>query len=120
VAYDKHLDEVEKSFAKLGLQALELGLDRAPPMRILDLGTGPGCFARICQELGHDCIGLEMPRPEFEALSYWVGAKIVWDKMLPMIELSDFGHRFDLVTAFHIQFNTSKGRGAKRLYNLYE
>ena len=46
-----------------------MGLDRASPLRILDIGTGPGYFPFICRKLGHKCLALDKPGyPFYERL----------------------------------------------------
>src|SRR3989440_11795809 len=40
-------------------RAQDLWLDRAPHMRILDLGCGAGYFLYICKLFGHDVLGFD-------------------------------------------------------------
>lgn len=42
-------------------RALDLNLQSSRPMRVLDLGCGPGYFLRVCSEYGHDAVGIELP-----------------------------------------------------------
>jgi len=36
-----------------------------PPKRVLDIGCGAGLFGRVCRDLGHDHIGLDIGNPMF-------------------------------------------------------
>jgi len=41
-------------------RAQDLWLDRSPPLRILDLGCGPGYFLHVCKQLGHEGVGVDI------------------------------------------------------------
>lgn len=97
--------------------AFMLGLDRKPPMRILDLGTGPGHFLMICRFYGHEAVGTEIPdqldpgRPtqiynDLESLYQVTRIKHMVEPMGPLNELPK---KNDIVTAFSIAFNRSQG-----------
>jgi hypothetical protein len=119
--YAKYLDRIEVHFAKHAQHAKALGLDNQPKLRILHIGSELGYFPRICKQLGHDAIGMEVARPALKELNEWVGARVIWNQVRAKAKLPSFDHWFDLVTAFHVQFNEVKGRdGAVRLYNLDE
>ena len=46
---------------RINLQRVrDLGLDYAPPSRILDIGCGTGYFLYISKLLGHDVLGLDV------------------------------------------------------------
>ena len=48
----------------------DLWLDRSPPLRILDLGCGPGYFLYVSRMFGHSGIGLDQDRePLFRAMT---------------------------------------------------
>lgn len=42
--------------------AMQLDLHRRRGLRILDIGCGPGWFLAACQHLGHDAVGMDLPR----------------------------------------------------------
>ena len=123
---NKYLD-VDQWFATYWAQARELGLHNASPLRILDLGTGPGFFPYICRSLGHDCIGLEKPdtdgpphknRIVYARLCAWVGTEVVRHQIRPLKPLPPFTQKFDLVTAFRVPFNMVKAE--RRLFTIAE
>jgi len=100
--------------------AAHLGLDTSPPLDILDLGLGPGYFAYVCQVLGHRCVGLDLPGGSSfkQALRKWLGIEsFVEFAIMPKIPLPPMG-RFDLVTAYHCQFNHNLTE--RRLWNIEE
>lgn len=101
-------------------EAKRLGLDRSPPLEILDLGLGPGYFPFVCQQLGHRCVGLDVPGGSTfkQALRRWLGIhRVVESSILPKTPLPELG-RFDLVTAYRCQFNYNPTE--RRLWNLDE
>jgi hypothetical protein len=109
----KYLD-VDRWFKKMWLDAKDAELLQSPPLRSLDLGTGPGYFPYICRALGHDCIGLDRPNTEFyDELRAWVGTSVTKHIIGPRVPFPRFDCRFDLATAFRAPFNTV--RGEKRL-----
>src|SRR5258708_7183626 len=49
-------------------RAQDLWLDRAPPLRILDLGSGAGYFLYVCKSFGHHVLGFDTDKePLFRA-----------------------------------------------------
>ena len=76
---------------------------------MLDLGSGAGYFLFVCKQLGHGGMGIDVPHPEFygamfDALGLQrVVAPVEAQKPLPDALLA--GGKFDLVTAFSIEFN---------------
>ena len=94
-----------------------IDLHRSLPLRILDIGTGPGYFPYICKALGHDCIGLDRPGLWiYRELRKVVGTEAVPHHILPQVSLPEFPHRFDLVTTFRAPFNTVEKE--QRLFNV--
>ncbi|HVF71106.1 MAG TPA: class I SAM-dependent methyltransferase [Chthoniobacterales bacterium] len=87
-------------------RAQDLKLQRSNPKSILDLGCGCGFFLLVAQQLGHSGVGLDADGfPLFgELLDLF---KV--DRRILMIEpfqpLPDLGRKFDLVTAFSVEFN---------------
>ena len=100
-------------------EATRLGLNHSPPLDILDIGMGPGYSLYVCQRLGHRCVGLDRPGlfPFWQSLRKFLGIqKVVEHAIKPYEPLpSDIG-RFDLVTSYRAQFNSTK----QRLWNLDE
>jgi SAM-dependent methyltransferase len=88
------------------IRAQDLKLHRSPPKSVLDLGCGGGFFLYVCQQLGHDCLGLDIDVfPLFTQLLDLFGVeRRVWT-IRPFEPLRDLGRKFDLITAFSIDFN---------------
>ncbi|MGA2904474.1 MAG: hypothetical protein ABSD98_11620 [Candidatus Korobacteraceae bacterium] len=92
-----------------------LALHRSPPLRILDIGCGPGYFLAAALACGHDCYGIDAPATvmtEVEARVYseMLAAlscdsrvsSLLIERFVPMaLPLRDL----DLITAFWICFN---------------
>ncbi len=105
----KYLDA--ERWLKLNIRrAQDIGLDRERRhLRILDLGSGAGWFLFVCKQLGHEGIGIDVPEPlfygeMFEKLGLRrVVAPVDAQKPLPEELLAD--GKFDLATAFSIEFN---------------
>jgi SAM-dependent methyltransferase len=87
-------------------RAQDLKLHRCEPKSVLDLGCGGGFFLFVLQQLGHTCIGLDIDEfPLFtELLDLFCVERRVWT-ILPFEALPHLGGKFDLVTAFSIDFN---------------
>src|SRR3954465_11144512 len=88
------------------IRAQDLKRHRCPPKSVLDLGCGGGFFLFVLQQLGHQCLGLAIDGfPLFRQLLdlFQVGHP-VWT-IQPFEPLPDLGRKFDLVTAFSIDFN---------------
>ena len=87
-------------------RAQDLWLDRAAPLRILDLGCGAGYFLYVCKFLGHLGIGLDTgDDPFFGALMNHFGLERVITRILPGVPLPDFAEKYDLITAHRICFH---------------
>jgi SAM-dependent methyltransferase len=88
------------------VRAQDLQLHRCRPMSVLDLGCGGGFFLFVLQHLGHACLGLDIDEfPLFtRLLDLFQVERRVWT-IQPFVPLPDLGRRFDLVTAFSIDFN---------------
>ena len=84
----------------------DLWLDRTPPLRILDLGCGPGYFLYICGMFGHSGIGLDQDEePLFRAMiEYFNGSRVI-SRIGPGVPLRDLSEKFDLVTAHRVCFH---------------
>jgi SAM-dependent methyltransferase len=101
--------DVER-FMKLNIERVQdLGLHRAPPRQILDLGCGGGFFLHICQQYGHRCLGLDLEWfPVFtDLLNLMRVERRTWE-IKAFEPLPDLGSRFDWITAFSTGFNRVK------------
>ncbi len=87
-------------------RAQDLNLQRCAPRAVLDLGCGGGFFLFVLQQLEHTCLGLDIDEfPLFTQLLELFGVeRRVWT-IRPFEPLPDLGRKFDLVTAFSIDFN---------------
>lgn len=87
-------------------RAQDLWLDRAAPLRILDLGCGAGYFLYVCQFFGHETLGLDTDsEPLFRATTGLLKVERVISRIAPSVPLPDLRRRFDLVTAHRICFH---------------
>lgn len=83
-----------------------LGLSRAAPQRVLDLGCGPGYFVALCREAGHAALGLDVPGTAvYDALTAALGVERVERVIRPNERFSAELGPFDLITAFSIDFD---------------
>jgi len=112
----KYLDPIIWFESKLRL-AQSLGLDKKPPMRVLDLGTGPGHFPFVARFYGHDVTGTDLPvlargaeRPThiYDALCALYRVNRISHMIRPNIPLEGLGGRYDLVTSFLAAFNVDE------------
>lgn len=95
--------------------ALRLGLHKAPPMRILDLGAGPGHFQLVTESFGHQTLGLDIPlksqasdvkRHVYDDLCDFFGVSKITHRIMARTALPPLSARFDLVTSFMTCFST--------------
>jgi SAM-dependent methyltransferase len=92
-------------------RAQDIWLDRAPPLRLLDLGCGAGYFLYVCRFFGHTVLGLDTDdAPLFRATIELLNVPRVIARIEPAVPLPDLGSRFDLVTAHRICFQRIGGR----------
>lgn len=111
----KYLDPVSWFDQKFKF-AFRLGLHEKPPMRILDIGTGPGHFLVIAEFYGHTIVGNEIPdhlHPEgqthlYNALSEIYGTRRIKYRITPFEPLDALAGEYDLVTAFSAAFNLAR------------
>ncbi len=113
----KYIDPVTWFESKLS-SAIHIGLDRSPPLDLLDIGTGPGHFPFVARFYGHRVSALDVP-PEVHAAAeprlyddlcamYGVTRTPFW--ITPTGRLPEIG-KFDLVTGFMAAFNRSPIEG---------
>ena len=108
--YTKYADV--KRWLRLNIvRVQDLKLHRCSPQAVLDLGCGGGFFLFILQQLGHSCLGLDIDAyPLFtELLDLFRVERRVW-AIRPYEPLPDLGRKFDLITAFSIDFNRESKR----------
>ena len=87
-------------------RAQDLWLDRAPPLRLLDLGCGAGYFLYVCKFFGHDVLGFDTDtEPLFRATTSLLDVPRVIGRIERQTPLPDLGEKFDLVTAHRICFH---------------
>ena len=73
-------------------RAQDLWLDRSPPLRILDLGCGPGYFLYVCKQLGHEGVGVDIDeQPLFRETTALLGVRRVIFRIEPQTPLPDLG-----------------------------
>jgi SAM-dependent methyltransferase len=86
-------------------RAQDLWLDRSRPLRILDLGCGPGYFLYVCKQLGHEGVGIDIDeQPLFRETTALLGVQRVIHRIEPQIPLPDLGGKFDLVSGHRVCF----------------
>jgi len=85
---------------------LLLGLDRTPPARTLDIGSGAGYFSLVCRHFGHEPLGMDRDKVAvFNETCRFLGIPRVIASVEPMQALAAFDTSFDLITAISFVFN---------------
>lgn len=106
----KYLDVVYWVYNKVKL-AISMGLDRSPPLTILDIGAGGAHFARACQEFGHTVTSIDVEVPVYEDISILLGVRRTIMRVEPKVVLPNFDRKFDMITAVAINFSLVDGAG---------
>jgi SAM-dependent methyltransferase len=84
----------------------DLWLDRTAPLRILDLGCGPGYFLYVCRLFGHQGLGLDTDdNPLFRGTTEMFDVRRVIARIEAQTPLPELGDKFDLVTAHRVCFH---------------
>lgn len=87
-------------------RAQDLWIDRAPPIRIVDLGCGAGYFLYLCRLFGHEGLGLDTDEELFfRGTTQLLGVRRVVGRIHPQTPLPDLGKKFDLVTGHRVCFH---------------
>ncbi|MBO6937332.1 MAG: hypothetical protein JJ863_20335 [Deltaproteobacteria bacterium] len=82
-----------------------VGLDRRPPIRLLDLGCHYGLFLHACGQFGHEAVGLDLPDPLRERVAERLGVTRLEHRITPEHPAPDLATGFDLFTGFNVTFN---------------
>lgn len=110
----KYFDVVYWSAHKLKL-VRDLGLDRKPSRRVLDLGTGVGHFMAMANFFGNECIGIDVDFPMYGDLAKLMNVRREIVPVMRHQPMSSFGGKFDLVTAIWISFNSYYTPGERNM-----
>jgi hypothetical protein len=87
-----------------------LGLHRSPPLDILDIGTGVGFFPVVCKHYGHRVVAIDRDGNQvFEDVTKWLAVDRRSWEITPFQPLPGLGLKFDLVTAFMVNFDRVDG-----------
>jgi SAM-dependent methyltransferase len=93
-------------------RAQDLWLDRTPPLRLLDLGCGPGYFLYVARCLGHEGVGIDIDeQPLFRETTALLGVRRVISRIEAQTPLPDLGEKFDLVTGHRVCFQKTERFG---------
>lgn len=84
--------------------AKRIGLDKGPPLKILDIGTGFGYFQLACQELGHDTTGLDIPDDAVWRATDILGVLCVLHMIQAYDPLPEILSGYDLIATFGVNF----------------
>lgn len=76
-----------------------------PPLRILDIGCGGGHFGALCEELGHEYVGIDLAYDVADKVSAMLGLDRRIYRLEPQQTLPESIGRFDLVSALAIKFH---------------
>lgn len=106
----KYAKDPHKTMRDACRRVLRLGLHKAPPMKILDIGTGAGFFPMACAHFGHSCHTVDVLATGFYA--EMIQAHGISQDVARIRAFQPFPVKgpFDLITAFAIAFDKLKGR----------
>ena len=111
----KYLDVVFHTLQKL-LLARELGLDKSPPRRVLDIGSGGGHLPFVCGFYGHRAVGIDVEDAFYDGLAACLGVERTVVRVEAQTPLPDLGGRFDVITACDIAFNEKREGKTRGVY----
>jgi len=108
--YAKYAD-VERWLRLNIVRAQDLKLHRCPARSVLDLGCGGGFFLFVLQYLGHSALGVDIDEFSLfrELVDLFQVERRIWT-IRASEPLPDLGRKFDLVTAFSVDFNRESKR----------
>lgn len=110
----KYLDPVTWFESKLSIARFLKLHRRKSPIRILDLGTGPGHFAVVARFFGHQVVGTDLPHRSrgvdasghlYDVLCDLYGVERIGHRIREHEPLGDLRGPYDLVTALLAAFN---------------
>lgn len=82
----------------------QAGLIGAGPRRVLDIGCGGGLFGRVCRDLGHEHVGLDIGNPMFRDMCAELGVTDLVHWVRPGQPLPAELRGFDVVVALAATF----------------
>jgi SAM-dependent methyltransferase len=96
-----------KTFLPLTIaRAYFIGLHESKGLDILDIGTGTGYFPVVCKYYGHNPIAIDWDGNEvFKDVTRWLAVDRRSWYIKPFQPIPSLGQRFDLVTAFMVNFD---------------
>jgi hypothetical protein len=87
-------------------RAYAIGLHRSKALHILDIGTGVGYFPVVCKYYGHTAVAMDRDGNRvFEDVTRWLDVDRRSHEITAFQPLPDLGRKFDLVTAFMVNFD---------------
>jgi len=105
----KYLDYAEFLRSRLRL-AMRLGLDYAPKLNVLDLGSGAGYFLVACRYFGHSVLGLDIDGvPLYDDLVRFFDLPRITHAIQANEPLPALPSKMDLINAHAIVFNNREG-----------
>lgn len=114
----KYIDPIIWFESKIRV-AILAGLNKCPPMRILDFGTGPGHFPMVARYYGHEVVGTDLPLRSsgmekhghlYDALCELYKVQRISHRIYPMKPLKGLDAPYDMVTAFLAAFNMDENK----------
>lgn len=111
-AYSFKFLDVKTFLPRTLARAHRLGLHECQPLTILDIGTGVGWFPVVCNHYGHTVIAIDRAGNEvFADATKWLQVdRRTWE-VKAREPLPDLGSRFDLITAFMVNFDREARNG---------
>jgi len=104
----KYHDKFEHSLVRNAERLYRLGLDKAPKLRIFDIGSGFGYFMYGAAKMGHSPVGLDVEDAYLTSVTTLLGLKKVIHRIQPRHPLPPIpGAPFDLITAFATCFDNA-------------
>ena len=83
-----------------------IGLHQSKGLQILDIGTGVGYFPVVCKYYGHSALAVDRDGNQvFEDVTKWLGVDRRSWEIKAFHPMPNFGQRFDLITAFMVNFD---------------
>ena len=119
LAWVRYLD-YDAEIKREVFRAFKFGVNSAPHLRILDLGTGPGYWPLTCRHFGHDCVGIDIEEPIFGDLAKAVGVERHVCRVTPSLDIPMLDGRYDLITGFQIAFDNTYVRTDQPAWSVHD